>query len=371
MLQFHSEVLCVSLALSLVVATSNGQIAFGGSKDYDDYDPGEPQQASFTFQDASSSSGGLDLSDIIGEPDIATRLGPSTKMQGNSCQTPRNRAGVCSFISESQCSPVVRRIRRDRRRNGGRVSQSLIQFIRDSIRSPCGFDRNRNDWTLCCRSRNTGGGGGNNNGGGGNNGGGNNNGGGGNNGGGNNGGGNNGGGNNGGGGSSQTNCGISPSGTRIVGGVESSVGAWPWATILGSARGSSFRVVCGGTLISPNHVLTAAHCFPGGSNSGITTARLGEHDINTAREGANHRDITIASVKVHESYSTNSLKNDIAIVTLRNPVQLGGNIRQACLPNTFRGVDLTRRPNPFVIGWGSTRTGGGTVSTIRQVCTDK
>ena len=50
---------------------------------------------------------------------------------------------------------------------------------------------------------------------------------------------------------------------RIVNGKECSVNQWPWAVVLGRLRSgsSSIRVMCGGTLITKRHVLSAAHCF--------------------------------------------------------------------------------------------------------------
>lgn len=44
---------------------------------------------------------------------------------------------------------------------------------------------------------------------------------------------------------------------RIVGGTEAKPHSWPWQISL-QYRG---RHLCGGSLIGPNHILTAAHCF--------------------------------------------------------------------------------------------------------------
>jgi len=45
---------------------------------------------------------------------------------------------------------------------------------------------------------------------------------------------------------------------RIVGGDAALEGEWPWQAAFVNAYGSQF---CGGTLITPDVVLTAAHCF--------------------------------------------------------------------------------------------------------------
>ena len=45
---------------------------------------------------------------------------------------------------------------------------------------------------------------------------------------------------------------------RIVGGVSAVEGTWPWQVALLDQDGDIF---CGGVLITPNFVLTAAHCF--------------------------------------------------------------------------------------------------------------
>ena len=60
-------------------------------------------------------------------------------------------------------------------------------------------------------------------------------------------------------------CGIKPRG-RIVGGTDAPKGAWPWQAQIRTTSGFLF---CGGTLVAPQWVVTAAHCVPNTSPSDI------------------------------------------------------------------------------------------------------
>ena len=54
--------------------------------------------------------------------------------------------------------------------------------------------------------------------------------------------------------------------SRIVGGIKARKNSWPWQAMLRYKGGAQF---CGGSLIDPLWVVTAAHCVSGVSSGDI------------------------------------------------------------------------------------------------------
>ncbi|CAN7939572.1 unnamed protein product, partial [Ixodes hexagonus] len=133
---------------------------------------------------------------------------------------------------------------------------------------------------------------------------------------------------------------------RIYGGREAIPGSWPW-----QAQVYEGSHICGGVLITDQHVLTAAHCVWGRRPSALTIY-LGAHYRSQAQK-------TDVAVKIEEicvhpaSYETKTpgAIQDIAIIKLKRKVNTTRTIQPVCLPD--HGEQLATGTKLYVTGWGA------------------
>jgi len=108
-----------------------------------------------------------------------------------------------------------------------------------------------------------------------------------------------------------------PNNNKIVGGQEAIIGAYPWMVALVSSRNTNANSgqFCGGTLIRPDWVLTAAHCVVDSTASRIDLV-LGRHNLSDSAVGER---IAAKKIIVHNLYDASNQINDIALVQLETP----------------------------------------------------
>ncbi|KAK5894423.1 hypothetical protein CesoFtcFv8_011116 [Champsocephalus esox] len=157
-------------------------------------------------------------------------------------------------------------------------------------------------------------------------------------------------------------CGLptfTPTITRVVGGDDVREHSWPWQVSLQYKSGSNFYHTCGGTLISREWVLTAAHCI------GSRTYRvyLGKHNLKNNNEDGSIA-ISPSKIVVHENWDSYRIRNDIALIKLATPVTFSDAIMAACIPNSG---DILPNASPcYVTGWGRLWTGGPIADILQQ-----
>ena len=127
---------------------------------------------------------------------------------------------------------------------------------------------------------------------------------------------------------------------RIIGGREADPGRWPWQVVILNKYREAF---CGGTLIHPRWVLTASHCV-----RKHLIVRVGEHDL-VIHEGS-ETEYVVRRTIVHPDYNRDTVDNDVALLELPEPVELGRHAGLACLPDQQEA--LPDQEHCTIIGWG-------------------
>ncbi|XP_076121815.1 polyserase-2-like [Alosa pseudoharengus] len=148
-------------------------------------------------------------------------------------------------------------------------------------------------------------------------------------------------------------CGSVRLNSRIVGGRNASAGSWPWQVSL-HWLGSH---ICGGTLISDQWVITAAHCFSSFPIHFTWTVYLGRETQDTSSPNANPHEVahSVKAIVRHPDYSAGHFTNDVALVRLRESVEFTDYVWPICLPS-----NASRFPPGtacWTTGWGNTGFG--------------
>ncbi|XP_055021644.1 chymotrypsin-like elastase family member 2A [Boleophthalmus pectinirostris] len=147
--------------------------------------------------------------------------------------------------------------------------------------------------------------------------------------------------------------------SRVVGGKDVRPHSWPWQVSFQSGKYGHWSHSCGGTLISSQWVVTAAHCLLDGYSYRV---QLGKHSLEEEEDGS----ITLSVAKdiKHPKYHDHLSRNDIALLKLERPVTFSDTIQPACLPPA--GAVLPDGAPCFVTGWGRLTTMGPGAVILQQ-----
>lgn len=96
----------------------------------------------------------------------------------------------------------------------------------------------------------------------------------------------------------------------IVNGTPTTIVTYPWLAVVHSG---GYR--CGGSVINPNWVLTAAHCFESGQAASTVYVIVGRQ----SRNGSDGQQISAVRYISHPSYNESTFDGDLALIELATP----------------------------------------------------
>uniref|UniRef100_A0A452THR9 Suppression of tumorigenicity 14 n=1 Tax=Ursus maritimus TaxID=29073 RepID=A0A452THR9_URSMA len=145
--------------------------------------------------------------------------------------------------------------------------------------------------------------------------------------------------------------------SRVVGGTNADEGEWPWQVSL-HVQGQGH--VCGASIISPNWMVSAAHCFiddRGFRYSDHTkwTAFLGLLD-QSKRSATGVQELGLKRIISHPFFNDFTFDYDIALLELETPAEYSSTVRPICLPESSHTFPTGKAI--WVTGWGHTQEGG-------------
>lgn len=141
---------------------------------------------------------------------------------------------------------------------------------------------------------------------------------------------------------------------EIVGGTATQISTVPWQVSLQSAAGAHF---CGGSIVAPTWIVTAAHCVAEGAPARIVAG------ISRVSQSASGQIRSVKRVISYPGYADPTAGKDAALIELTTPLTLDGTSVKAIRPITSASPPALTAPGVLatVSGWGTTTEGAQTL----------
>ncbi|KAK7934391.1 hypothetical protein WMY93_005287 [Mugilogobius chulae] len=146
-------------------------------------------------------------------------------------------------------------------------------------------------------------------------------------------------------------------GAKIINGKEVAPHSMPYMALL---QTQNVLAYCGGTLISPEWVLTAAHCYK--ENNKIKQVTLGVHNIQKEATEKNLRQIRkVEKFIKYPNYNAQKKINDFMLIKLAQSVI---NSKTVQVMHLYKSIDPPAGSTCVIAGWGKMHYGDKTFSNV-------
>ncbi|XP_061829142.1 transmembrane protease serine 5 [Nerophis lumbriciformis] len=147
-------------------------------------------------------------------------------------------------------------------------------------------------------------------------------------------------------------CGTRAKLPRIIGGVEASLGRWPWQVSLYYGN----RHTCGGSIITSQWIVTAAHCVQNYRLPQVSSWAAYTGLVTHSAKMTEHVRHAVEKIIYNKNYKHVSHDSDIALMKLRTPLNFSDIVRPVCLPQY--DYDVPGGTQCWISGWGYTQPDG-------------
>ncbi|MCO5250940.1 MAG: trypsin-like serine protease [Candidatus Kapabacteria bacterium] len=146
---------------------------------------------------------------------------------------------------------------------------------------------------------------------------------------------------------------------QIIGGVNADIEDYPWqiAIFTVDADGNLEEQMCGGSIIDPFWILTAAHCVLEDAHK---TQKIVAH-ITRRSQPDQGQVIEISDYIIHEGFDTEIIQNDVALLRLAYPIdtsKFGSKPIRLLSPDEEQNGLISPGTMATTTGWGMTTYGG-------------